>query len=63
MFYLPGTIQGGHWGADVPNSPVVLGPARLPDGTPKPINVFMVHVSHWSDGSPATGVDRTRGQP
>jgi hypothetical protein len=53
MFYIPGTVEGADWGADVANSPVVLGPARLSDGTRKPINVFMVHVSQWSDGSPA----------
>jgi hypothetical protein len=53
MFYLPGTIKGSDWGANLPKSPVLLGPEELPDGTREPVNVFLVPVSHWSDDTPA----------
>jgi hypothetical protein len=50
MFYVPQTGDID-WGADVPNSPVLLSPQF--NGAPEPITVFMVPVLNWSDGSPA----------
>jgi len=53
MFYLPNTVKGADWGANLPKSPVLLGPEENPDGTREPINVFLVPVSQWSDDTPA----------
>ncbi len=50
MFYVPLT-DGKTWGAEVPNSPVLLSPQF--HGAPEPITVFMIPVLHWSDGTPA----------
>ena len=50
MFYTP-LMDGSAWGADLPNSPVMLnGQFR---GAPEPINVFMVPTGRWSDGTAA----------
>ena len=49
MFYTP-RMGGAVWGADVPNSPVMLNPQF--GGAPEPINVFMVPAGWWSDGTP-----------
>ena len=53
MFYTP-LMDGAKWGADVPNSPVMLNPQF--DGAPEPIDVFMLPTDRWSDGTvaPAT---------
>jgi len=49
MFYtLP--LGGKIWGADLPKSPVMLIPQFK---GAQPIDVFIVPVSKWSDGSPA----------
>jgi hypothetical protein len=48
MFYTP---RGADWGADLPGSPVMLNP-QFHDA-PEPINVFMVPIGKWSDGTPA----------
>jgi hypothetical protein len=53
MFYIPGTVEAADWGANVLNSPVVVGPERLPDGTREAVLVFVVPVPTWSDGTPA----------
>lgn len=50
MFYTP-LMDGSVWGADLPNSPVMLNPQFL--GKPEPINVFMVPAGKWSDGTAA----------
>jgi hypothetical protein len=50
MFYTPLT-DGAAWGADLPKSPVMLNPQFR--GAPEPIDVFMVPVGRWSDGSAA----------
>jgi hypothetical protein len=39
-------VDGKVWGADLPKSPVMLKGAQ-------PIDVFIVPVGRWSDGSPA----------
>ncbi|MGA8214730.1 MAG: hypothetical protein WB799_14135 [Candidatus Sulfotelmatobacter sp.] len=49
MFYAPLT-DGAAWGADLPNSPVMLNPQFK--GT-QPIDVFVVPVGRWSDGTAA----------
>jgi len=49
MFYTP-LMDGAVWGADLPNSPVMLNPQF--DGAPEPIDVFMVPAGRWSDGTP-----------
>jgi len=49
MFYAP-LLDGSVWGADLPKSPVMLIPQFK--GT-QPIDVFIVPVSRWSDGTPA----------
>jgi len=53
MFYLPGTLKAAEWGANLPKSPVILGPEELPDGTREPVLVFLVPLSRWSDDTPA----------
>jgi hypothetical protein len=49
MFYTP-PLDGMIWGADLPKSPVMLIPQFK---GAQPINVFIVPVSKWSDGSAA----------
>lgn len=49
MFYTP-ALDGAVWGADLPKSPVMLNPQFK--GV-QPIDVFMVPVAKWSDGSAA----------
>jgi hypothetical protein len=48
MFYTP-LMDGAVWGADLPNSPVMLNPQF--NGAPEPIDVFMVPAGWWSDGT------------
>ena len=48
MFYTP-LMDGAVWGADLPNSPVMLNPQF--DGAPEPIDVFMIPAGWWSDGT------------
>jgi hypothetical protein len=50
MFYTP-LMDGAAWGADLPKSAVMLNPQFR--GAPEPIDVFMVPVGRWSDGSAA----------
>ena len=47
MFYAP-PLDGKAWGADLPKSPVMLIP-QFKDA--QPIDVFIVPVGRWSDGS------------
>jgi hypothetical protein len=49
MFYAP-PLDGKAWGADLPESPVMLNPQFK--GV-QPIDVFIVPVGRWSDGSAA----------
>ncbi|HTW59402.1 MAG TPA: hypothetical protein VMD99_14820 [Terriglobales bacterium] len=48
MFYTP-LMDGSAWGADLPNSPVMLNPQFR--GVPEPIDNFMVPAGWWSDGT------------
>jgi hypothetical protein len=48
MFYTP-LMDGAVWGADLPNSPVMLNPQFR--GAPEPIDDFMVPTGWWSDGT------------
>ena len=50
MFYTP-LMDGAVWGADVPNSPVIL--LSQFRGAPEPVDVFIVLTGMWSDGTPA----------
>lgn len=50
MFYTP-LMDGAIWGADLPKSPVILSPQFR--GAPEPIDVFLLPVDTWSDGSAA----------
>jgi hypothetical protein len=50
MFYTP-LMGGAVWGADLPNSPVMLSSQFR--GAPEPIDVFMVPTGRWPDGSVA----------
>jgi hypothetical protein len=50
MFYTP-LMDAAVWGADLSKSPVMLNPQFR--GAPEPIDVFMVPVDKWSDGSAA----------
>ena len=52
MIYTPNTITADDWGANRPGSPVFGGPDELPNGEREPWAIFLVPVSHWSDGSP-----------
>ena len=49
MFYAP-PLDGAAWGADVPKSPVMLIPQFK---GAQPIDVFIVPVGRWSDGTAA----------
>ena len=49
MFYAP-PLDGKAWGADLPKSPVMLNPQFK---GAQPIDVFVVAVGSWSDGTPA----------
>jgi hypothetical protein len=48
MFHIP-NASGASWGANLPDSPVLL----IPPG-PEPESIFLVPVGHWSDGTPFT---------
>jgi len=48
MVYTP-LMKGAVWGANLPGSPVMLNPQF--HGDPEPINVFMIPVGRWSDGT------------
>lgn len=48
MFY---TALGVDWGADLPDSPVMLNPQF--QGKPEPIDVLMMPAGRWSDGTAA----------
>lgn len=48
MFYTP-LLDGKVWGADMPNSPVMLNPQFK---GAQPIDVFIVPTRNWSDGTP-----------
>jgi hypothetical protein len=48
MFHVP-KVTSASWGANLPGSPVVLDERELPE----PQTVFMVPVTHWSDGTAA----------
>jgi len=50
MFHIAKT-DGASWGANVAGSPVIVNDA-FPD-VPEPETIFMVPVSHWSDGTPS----------
>ena len=50
MFYVP-LKDAMTWGADAPDSPVMVNPHY--NGAPEPVTEFMVSVSRWSDGTPA----------
>jgi hypothetical protein len=49
MFYTP-PLEGKAWGADLPKSPVMQSPQFK---GAQPIDVFIVPVGRWSDGSAA----------
>ncbi len=49
MFYTP-PLDGKDWGADLPKSPVMLNPQFK---GAQPIDVFVVPVGMWSDGTAA----------
>jgi hypothetical protein len=44
--------EAASWGANLPDSPVLLND-EYPQG-PEPQTIFMVPVDHWSDGTPAS---------
>jgi hypothetical protein len=50
MFYAP-PLEGKAWGADLPKSPVMLIPQFK---GAQPVDVFIVPVGRWSDGSAAS---------
>jgi hypothetical protein len=50
MFYFPLT-DNPSWGADLPDSPVMLNPQF--QGGPEPITEFVIPVGKWSDGTAA----------
>ncbi len=54
MFHLP-RMGAASWGANLPDSPVVLDTDHH-EG-PEPESIFMVPVDHWSDGTPAMSGD------
>ncbi len=46
MFHVP-RVAGASWGANLRGSPVILDGREVPE----PQKIFMVPVSHWSDGT------------
>ena len=52
MFYVART-EASAWGADLHGSPVMLGFEQFP-GAPTPVAMFIIPVSHWSDGTSTT---------
>ena len=48
MIYTP-LMHGAVWGADLPQSPIMLNPQF--HGDPEPIDVFMLPTGRWSDGT------------
>jgi hypothetical protein len=46
MFHVP-KVAGASWGANLPGSPVIVDDREIPE----PQTIFMVTVSHWSDGT------------
>ncbi len=50
MFYAPRS-NGSDWGADLPQSPVLLNPQF--QGAPEPLATFIVVLPNWSDGTPS----------
>jgi hypothetical protein len=48
MIYTP-LMDRAVWGADLPQSPLLLNPQF--HGDPEPIDVFMIPVGRWSDGT------------
>lgn len=50
MFHVP-TAQAASWGADLPESPVLMDSDHAQG--PEPETIFMVPVGHWSDGTSA----------
>jgi hypothetical protein len=50
MFHVPKTGEAS-WGADLEGSPVLFNNEYR--DVPEPETIFMVTVSHWSDGSAA----------
>ncbi len=50
MFYVP-LKDAKTWGADAPDSPVIVNTHF--NGDPEPVTEFLVVVSEWSDGTPA----------
>jgi hypothetical protein len=51
MFYVP-LKDATTWGAGAPDSPILVNPHF--NGAPEPVTEFMVPVSEWSDGTPAS---------
>jgi len=51
MFYVP-LKDGKTWGAGAPDSPILVNPHF--NGAPEPVTEFIVTVSAWSDGTPAS---------
>jgi len=51
MFYVP-LKDAMTWGAGAPASPILVNPHF--NGAPEPVTEFMVPVSEWSDGTPAS---------
>lgn len=49
MFFTP-LMDAANWGAGLPKSPVFL--LAVFQGSPEPINVFIVPTRRWSDGTP-----------
>jgi hypothetical protein len=50
MFFTP-LMNIADWGANLPQSPVILNPQF--NGSPEPVEVYMVLTGAWSDGTPA----------
>lgn len=48
MFHVP-KAAAASWGANLPGSPVLLDERQVPE----PESIFMVTVTHWSDGTEA----------
>jgi hypothetical protein len=51
VMFFTSLMDTANWGANLQNSPILLNPQF--NGSPEPVEVYMVLTGAWSDGTPA----------
>jgi len=51
VMFFTALMDTANWGANLDNSPILLNPQF--NGSPEPVEVYMVCTGAWSDGTPA----------